>query len=176
AASRPAESYSLGMQQRLAIAGALLGEPDYLILDEPAIGLDPEGIRWLRGFLRSFAATGRVVLISSHLLKDAQEIVDDVVVIRDGRLIDRIDMARLSAAGGTTRLRVDDLGAARKALGDLAETLVCGDDEGQYLRVCSQDVTEIGFRLYRSDVIVYELVREELDLEQLFFSALEGAA
>ncbi|NYE72846.1 ATP-binding cassette domain-containing protein [Microlunatus parietis] len=176
AAARPAETYSLGMQQRLAIAGALLGEPDYLILDEPAIGLDPEGIRWLRGFLRSFAATGRVVLISSHLLKDAQQIVDDVVVIRDGRLLDTIDMAELAAGGGTTRVRVDDLSAARTALADLAETIVCGDEEGRFLRVRSQDVNEIGFRLYRSDVIVYELVREELDLEQLFFSALEGAA
>ncbi|MFC7621585.1 ATP-binding cassette domain-containing protein [Microlunatus sp. GCM10028923] len=177
AAARPAETYSLGMQQRLAIAGALLGEPDYLILDEPAIGLDPEGIRWLRAFLRSFAATGRVVLISSHLLKDAQQIVDDVVVIRDGRLLDTIDMAGLAATGvGTTRLRVDDLSAARTALADLAETIVCNDEDGRFLRVRSQDVTEIGFRLYRSDIIVYELVREELDLEQLFFSALEGAA
>ncbi len=176
AANRPADSYSLGMQQRLAIAGALLGEPEYLILDEPAIGLDPDGIRWLRGFLRSFAATGRAVLISSHLLNDAQRIVDDVVVIRDGRLINQINMADLAGSQGTTRLRVDDVSAARAALADVAETLVCGDEEGRYLRVLSQDVAEIGFRLYRSDVIVYELVREELNLEQLFFSALEGAA
>lgn len=176
AAKRPADSYSLGMQQRLAIAGALLGEPEYLILDEPAIGLDPDGIRWLRGFLRSFAATGRAVLISSHLLGDAQQIVDDVVVIRDGRLINQINMADLAGSECTTRLRVDDISAARTALADLADTIVCGDDEGRYLRVLSQDVTEIGFRLYRSDVIVYELVREELNLEQLFFSALEGAA
>ncbi len=176
AANRPADSYSLGMQQRLAIAGALLGEPEYLILDEPAIGLDPDGIRWLRGFLRSFAATGRAVLISSHLLNDAQQIVDDVVVIRDGRLITQINMAELTGTQGTTRLRVDDVSAARTALADVAETIVCGDEEGRYLRVLSQDVTEIGFRLYRSDVIVYELAREELNLEQLFFSALEGAA
>jgi hypothetical protein len=98
------------------------------------------------------------------------------VVIRDGRLINQINMADLAGSESTTRLRVDDISAARTALADLAETIVCGDEEGRFLRVLSQDVTEIGFRLYRSDVIVYELVREELNLEQLFFSALEGAA
>ena len=85
AADRRAEGYSLGMRQRLALAAALLGEPELLILDEPANGLDPEGVRWLRDFLRDFAAAGGTVLISSHHLAEVAQTVDRVVVIHHGR-------------------------------------------------------------------------------------------
>lgn len=80
-------AYSLGMRQRLGIAAALLGSPEVLILDEPANGLDPVGIRWMRGLLADFAAAGGAVLLSSHLLHEVQLIADDVVIISDGRLI-----------------------------------------------------------------------------------------
>jgi ABC-2 type transport system ATP-binding protein len=87
AARRKAGGYSLGMRQRLGLAGALLGDPRVLVLDEPANGLDPAGMRWLRGFLRSFASGGRAVLVSSHQLAEVAQIADDVVVVDRGRLV-----------------------------------------------------------------------------------------
>ena len=96
----------MGMQQRLALAAAMLGDPDYLILDEPANGLDPEGIRWLRTFLRDFAASGRTVFISSHLLNEIEATADDIVVINKGRLLAQMPMSELNLREGTTRARV----------------------------------------------------------------------
>jgi ABC-2 type transport system ATP-binding protein len=87
AADRRVRTYSLGMRQRLGLAGALLGDPALLVLDEPANGLDPEGVHWLRGFLRQFAAQGRTVLISSHVLAEVAQTVDAVVIVNRGRLI-----------------------------------------------------------------------------------------
>ena len=85
AARQRAGGYSMGMRQRLGLAGALLGDPRVIILDEPANGLDPEGIRWLRGFLRHLADEGRTLLISSHMLSEVEQTVDDVVIIANGR-------------------------------------------------------------------------------------------
>ena len=87
AARRRVGGYSLGMRQRLGLAGALLGDPELLILDEPANGLDPEGVRWLRDFLRSFAAEGKTVFVSSHVLAEVAQTVDQVVIINKGRLV-----------------------------------------------------------------------------------------
>ena len=87
AADRRAGKYSLGMRQRLGLAATLLGDPRVLVLDEPANGLDPQGIRWLRDFLRGMAAEGRTVLVSSHVLAEVAQTVDDVVVIHRGRLV-----------------------------------------------------------------------------------------
>lgn len=81
------KNYSLGMKQRLALAGAILGDPEILILDEPANGLDPAGIAWLRNFLRSLASGGRTILVSSHQLAELQNTVDDVIIIHKGKLI-----------------------------------------------------------------------------------------
>ncbi len=96
AADRRAEAYSLGMRQRLALAAALLGEPELLVLDEPGNGLDPEGVRWLRAFLRDFAATGGTVLISSHHLAEVAQTVDRVVVIDHGRLVAESSLRELT--------------------------------------------------------------------------------
>ena len=96
-ADRRAGTYSLGMRQRIAIAAALLGEPRLLVLDEPANGLDPAGMHWLRQKLRAFAAAGGTVLVSSHLLSDIQEIADDVVVITDGHVVAEATMAEVLA-------------------------------------------------------------------------------
>ena len=85
-ADRRVAGYSLGMRQRLGLATALLGDPGVLVLDEPINGLDPEGIKWIRGFLTALAAEGRTVLISSHLLSEVQQSVDEVVIIAKGRL------------------------------------------------------------------------------------------
>jgi ABC-2 type transport system ATP-binding protein len=87
AAKRPAKKYSLGMKQRLCLAGALLGNPKVLILDEPANGLDPVGIVWLRGFLRELASQGKTILVSSHQLAEMQSTVDDVIIINEGKLM-----------------------------------------------------------------------------------------
>jgi ABC-2 type transport system ATP-binding protein len=86
-AGRRVQTYSLGMRQRLGLAGALLGDPELLVLDEPANGLDPEGVHWLRGFLRGLAQQGRTVLVSSHVLAEVAQTVDRVVIIDRGRLL-----------------------------------------------------------------------------------------
>jgi ABC-2 type transport system ATP-binding protein len=104
-AHRRVKTYSLGMRQRLGVAGALLGDPELLVLDEPANGLDPAGVHWLRGFLRRFAAQGRTVLISSHMLAEASQTVDQVVIIDRGRQV---------ASG-----RLDQLTAGRRTLEDV---------------------------------------------------------
>jgi ABC-2 type transport system ATP-binding protein len=100
AADRRVGGFSLGMRQRLGLAAALLADPEILILDEPANGLDPEGVRWLRGLLRGFAAEGGTVLISSHMLAEAALTVDSVVIIDRGRLITQAPLAELTAATG----------------------------------------------------------------------------
>jgi ABC-2 type transport system ATP-binding protein len=98
AAQQRAGRYSLGMRQRLGLAGALLGDPEVLVLDEPGNGLDPQGIRWLRDLLRSLAAEGRAVLVSSHILAEVAQTVDDVVVISRGQTITQVPLGELLAA------------------------------------------------------------------------------
>ncbi len=122
AGNRRVKGYSMGMRQRLAIAAALLGDPEVLILDEPANGLDPPGIRWMRDLLRSEAAKGRAVLVSSHLLSEVSQSVDDIVVISKGELraSGPIDQVVAGAEGGAIRVRAPDakgLAAALDAAG-----------------------------------------------------------
>jgi ABC-2 type transport system ATP-binding protein len=100
AADRGVRTYSLGMRQRLGLAGALLGDPELLILDEPANGLDPAGMHWLRGFLRQFAKSGRTVLVSSHVLAEVAQTVDSVLILNRGRLVAARPMADLDTASG----------------------------------------------------------------------------
>jgi ABC-2 type transport system ATP-binding protein len=102
AADRKAGKYSLGMQQRLDLAGALLGAPRVLILDEPANGLDPLGIRWLRDFLRRFATDGNAVLVSSHQLGEMQLMADEAVVVHQGRLLRQAPMSELTSGGAVS--------------------------------------------------------------------------
>jgi ABC-2 type transport system ATP-binding protein len=101
AARRRVKTYSLGMRQRLGLAAALLGDPDLLVLDEPANGLDPAGVRWLRRFLRAFADRGRTVLVSSHMLAEAAQTVDRVVIIDRGRLVESGTIEELTDRGTT---------------------------------------------------------------------------
>jgi len=103
-ASRRAGSYSMGMRQRLALAAALLGDPETLVLDEPANGLDPHGVHWLRGLIRDMAAEGRTVFVSSHLLAELAQTVDDVVIIADGRLVTQQPIADLVREASHTSL------------------------------------------------------------------------
>ncbi len=112
-ASRRVKTYSLGMRQRLGLAAALLGDPELLILDEPANGLDPAGVHWLRTFLQQLALQGRTVLVSSHLLAEVAQTVDHVLIINHGRLL----------AGG----RLDDLTGADRTLEDVYLELTAGE-------------------------------------------------
>jgi ABC-2 type transport system ATP-binding protein len=100
-ADRRLKTHSLGMRQRLGLAGALLGDPELLILDEPANGLDPAGVHWLRGFLRRFAEQGRTVLVASHILAEVAQTVDQVVIIDRGRLLTSGPLADLTERGRT---------------------------------------------------------------------------
>ena len=100
AAHRRVHTYSLGMRQRLGLAGALLGDPELLLLDEPANGLDPEGVHWLRGFLRQFAQQGRTVLVSSHVLAEVAQTVEPVLIINRGRLVASRAMSELGGSEG----------------------------------------------------------------------------
>ena len=164
------------MQQRLELAAAMLGDPDYLILDEPANGLDPEGIRWLRTFLRDIAASGRTVFISSHLLNEIEATADDIVVINKGRLLAQMPMSELNLREGTTRARVSDLSTARHALAAIgAEVEIAADERGAYLRIHSHDAGQVGSALFGSGIAVDELVTERRDIEQEFFAMLEGS-
>ena len=119
AANRRVGGYSLGMRQRLSVAGALLGEPRLLVLDEPANGLDPEGIRWLRNFLRSFADDGGTVFISSHVLAEVAQLADEVVIIHHAKLIAHESLEALTArAAGGTVVRSPDAGRLGRALAE----------------------------------------------------------
>jgi ABC-2 type transport system ATP-binding protein len=112
-AARRVRHYSLGMRQRLGIAAALIGDPEVLVLDEPANGLDPAGIRWMRDLLRDFAADGGTVLLSSHLLHEIETIADDIVVIGNGRIVASGTKAELLAGAGTLARSADPTGLAR---------------------------------------------------------------
>jgi ABC-2 type transport system ATP-binding protein len=103
AAKRKFKGYSLGMRQRLGIAAAMLGDPRVLVLDEPANGLDPEGIRWMRDLLKALAAEGRTVLVSSHLLSEMQQLADDVVIVAAGRLVRQGPVEEVRARSGCVR-------------------------------------------------------------------------
>jgi ABC-2 type transport system ATP-binding protein len=115
-----------------------------------------------------------VVLVSSHVLTEVQATADDIVVINKGRLLTQMPIAELNLGAGTTRARVGDLDAARRALSGIAAEVEIGeDDQGQYLRVHSNEVAAVGAALYGAGVVVFELVTERRDLEQEFFAMLE---
>ncbi|PZQ91866.1 MAG: ABC transporter ATP-binding protein [Leifsonia xyli] len=166
AARRRVGGYSLGMRQRLGLAFALLGDPGALVLDEPINGLDPEGIRWIRSFLRNLAAEGRTVLVSSHLLSEVQQTVDRVVIISRGRLAYQGTLDGLET-GAVARVHVDAvdreaLGRALAAAGGHVE--VAGDG----LHVAGLDATAIGERALAAGVPLRLLVPEREGLEQTF--------
>jgi ABC-2 type transport system ATP-binding protein len=173
AAGRRAGGYSLGMRQRLGLAAALLGDPRVLVLDEPANGLDPQGIRWLRDFLRSLAAEGRAVLVSSHVLAEVAQTADDVVVIARGRSVAQAPLAELTArAGGGIRVAGPD--AAR--LGELLRAGgadVAGDGD-RAIVVRGRTGEDIGRVVATGGIVISELAPVGSSLEEIFFE-LTGA-
>jgi ABC-2 type transport system ATP-binding protein len=169
AGNRRVKGYSMGMRQRLAIAAALLGDPEVLILDEPANGLDPPGIKWMRELLRSEAARGRAVLVSSHLLSEVSQSVDDVVVISRGELraSGSLDQVLGQAEGGVTRVRAPDQEALGRALSGAGLTYEA-DDSGALL-VRGVPPERIGEAANEQRVALSELVGVGRSLEEVFF-------
>ena len=167
AARRRVGGYSLGMRQRLGLAGALLGDPELLILDEPANGLDPEGVRWLREFMRSFAAEGKTVLVSSHVLAEVQQSVDQVVIINKGKLVTFEPLARLTAhIGGGVRVRAPGAHRLQKKLEaqGVRSSLLDGDE----LLVEGAPSAQIGELAFAAGIPLHELVPEASSLEDVF--------
>ena len=167
AARRRVKGFSLGMRQRLGLAVALLGDPELLILDEPANGLDPEGVRWLRDFLRRFASDGRTVLVSSHVLAEMAQTVDQVLIISRGRLVVESSLAELTArAGGAVRVRGADPQRLIAALRDHDLQVTPGTDNALLVQgTSSERVGEIAFS---AGIPVHELVADGGSLEQIF--------
>ncbi len=168
AARRRVGTYSLGMRQRLGLAAALLGDPATLVLDEPLNGLDPQGIRWLRTFLRERAAAGGTVLLSSHVLVEAAQTVDDVVVIHNGRLVFEGAVGELTRLGGS-RVAVrtptpERLAAVARQAGGRVQL------EGALLLIEGMDAAQVGELAHRERVSLHELASDDASLEQVFFS------
>jgi ABC-2 type transport system ATP-binding protein len=176
-AERRVRNYSLGMRQRLGIATALIGDPQVLVLDEPANGLDPAGIRWMRDLLRGFADDGGTVLLSSHLLHEIEVIADDLVVIGQGRIVAHGSKTELLAAAGTL-VRTADVDRLARALHEAA-VVTTPIDGG--LRA-DADPELVGETAHRAGVVLRELRAadgaglEEMFLELTAETAREGAA
>ncbi|QKE84072.1 ATP-binding cassette domain-containing protein [Arthrobacter sp. NEB 688] len=171
AARKRAGGYSMGMRQRLGLAAALVGDPQVLVLDEPANGLDPEGIRWLRGFLRHLAAEGKTILVSSHLLQEVAQTVDDVVIIANGRLVQAGPMEELEGTPGA-RVETSDPAALAGAL-RVADVTSTVQDDGSLL-ADTADLRLVGDVALRAGLPVYGLRPQRADLETLYFSLTEG--
>jgi ABC-2 type transport system ATP-binding protein len=173
AGKRKVRGYSLGMRQRLGLAAALIGDPRVLILDEPANGLDPDGIRWLRGFFRHLAGEGRSVLVSSHQLNEIQEVADRVVILDRGRLIRSGSIAELTAGTDTVRVRTPNPAPLATALH--AAGLQVQPDAGGVLIVRGGPVEQVGHLAFVNQVELHELTGTKANLEELFFSLTQGA-
>jgi ABC-2 type transport system ATP-binding protein len=169
-ADRRVGGYSLGMRQRLGLAFALLGDPDVLVLDEPTNGLDPEGIRWMRGFLQARAAEGRTVLVSSHLLAEVQQTVDWVVIISRGRSVYEGSLDGLET-GQVVRIDSPDRSALTTALLATGATVTSTDDA---LLATGITAAEAGAAALAAGVPLSLLIRESVGLEEVFLD-LVGA-
>jgi ABC-2 type transport system ATP-binding protein len=173
AARRRVKGYSLGMRQRLGLAGALLGDPELLILDEPANGLDPEGVRWLRDFLRAFAAEGRTVLVSSHVLAEIAQTVDQVLIINRGRLVVESPLHELTTrVGGTVRVRTPRPDRLYEALRAEHLDATRADDT---LLVRGAESDRVGEIAFAAGVPLHELVTEGSSLEEIFLELTSEA-
>jgi ABC-2 type transport system ATP-binding protein len=164
AAERRVGAYSLGMRQRLSLAGALLGDPPVLVLDEPANGLDPQGIHGLRDLLRGWADAGGTVFLSSHLLSELELLADEIVVIHRGRLVTSGTLEELQA--GAVRIRSASPQTLKQAFERAGADVRAGDDDVLTVRGLSTDT--IGDIAFASGVAVRELCRDADSLEQLF--------
>lgn len=176
AAGRKAGEYSLGMSQRLGIAGALLADPQILLFDEPVNGLDPEGILWIRGLLGELAAQGRTVFVSSHLITELGAVAEHLVIIGRGKLIAEIPMSELGAGAAQRAVHVRSPQA-----GQLAE-LVRGDGisiragaDREVIEISGLDSQTIGRHAAEHGIVLYELTPRTVSLEQAFMDLTRDA-
>jgi len=173
AKSKPGK-FSLGMSQRLGIAAALLGQPKYLMLDEPANGLDPEGIAWLREFLKAYADKGNAVFVSSHLLSEMAQMADNVVVIGKGKLIADTSIQSILANSGHTGVfvRSPKLSMLSRLLTD--KKFEATKHEGG-IKVAGVTTDEIGKLAFNAGIPVYELSQQQASLEEAFLELTAGS-
>lgn len=173
AADRRVLGYSMGMRQRLGLAAALLGDPGVIVLDEPANGLDPQGIVWLRSLLRSFAAEGRTVLVSSHVLKEVQSTVDDVVIITGGRLVHASPLSGLEDLA-------EKLVVVRTPAGEAFERLASErawhlTHDGDALLVRGASGHDVGSAAFAAGVELHQLTDRSVELEDVFLRLTRSA-
>jgi len=174
---RRVKSFSLGMRQRLGLASALLGEPEVLILDEPANGLDPEGVHWLRQFVRAFADRGGTVLVSSHVLAEVAQTVDDVVIIANGGLVTQSSLADLAnRSRSCVRVRTPQTEALRGAL--LAQGISARLVAADALVALESTAEAVGLAAAGIGAVIYEMTPEHFNLEEMFLelTTSEGAS
>ena len=167
AARRRVKGYSLGMRQRLGLAAALLGDPELLVLDEPANGLDPEGVRWLRDFLRDFASKGRTVLISSHVLAEVAQTVDQVLIINRGKLVVESSLEQLTArVGGSVRVRSPEVSRLQEALSRAQIATSPSNEHALLVHGTTSD--RVGDIAFAARIPIHELASEASSLEDVF--------
>jgi ABC-2 type transport system ATP-binding protein len=166
-AHRRVSGFSLGMRQRLGLATALLGDPQVLILDEPANGLDPEGVHWLRGLLRQLADQGRTVLVSSHVLAEVAQTVDQVVIIAAGRLVTQSTLAALTARTDLlVRVRTPQAETLRSLLA--TQGIQADPDGADQLLVVGTTTEPVGKAAAAAGIVIYEMGAERSNLEDVF--------
>jgi len=173
AKKRPGK-FSLGMSQRLGIAAAILGKPKYLMLDEPANGLDPEGIAWLREFIKNYADEGNAVFVSSHLLSEMSQMADNLVVIGKGKLIADTDMKSLLAASAHGGVFMRVIGQS-KLERILREKALQFERSGNGLLINGMKTDELGALAYEASLPVLELATKDASLEQAFLELTAGS-
>jgi ABC-2 type transport system ATP-binding protein len=174
AANRKVRGYSLGMRQRLGLAQTLIGDPQVLILDEPANGLDPAGINWLRGFLRSLAQSGKTVLVSSHLLNEVEATVDDVVIIAAGRSVRQGTLTQLRSEA-TTGVRVRTPAPDRLVQALNGAPVRPGSEPGMLL-IERLSAADVGRAAFAAQVELHELTPVQSDLEDMFLALTNAKA
>lgn len=172
-AKRAPGKFSLGMSQRLGIAAALLGQPKYLILDEPANGLDPEGIAWLRDFLKKYADEGNAVFVSSHLLSEMSLMADNVLVIGQGKLIANSSISEIISGSTHSGVFVRTTAQA-KLESALQKAKITFNKEGSGLKVTGKKSDDIGKLAFAAGVPLLELANRSASLEEAFLELTEG--
>ena len=177
AADRKFGGYSLGMRQRLGIATAMIGDPGVLILDEPANGLDPEGIRWMRDFLKGLAREGRTVLVSSHLLSEMQALADDVVIVAAGQLVRQgsvADVVASMSSSARVQVRTPEPEILAGVLARRGAQVTV--DESGLLLVAGATERAVGDAALSAGVAVHRLTTQQADLEDVFLELTHGKA
>ncbi len=174
-AMRRVGSYSMGMAQRLGLAGALLGDPQTIVLDEPINGLDPDGIVWVRHFLRALAAEGRTVFLSSHLMSEMAQTADHLIVIGRGRLIADAPMHQVLAGVGATRVSVKTPEADRLAAALAGPDVTITSEVAGELEITGLDAAAIAAVARDCDVLLHELTTRTASLEEAYLSLTDAA-